>query len=72
MEKLKRNVKLTKDITKFRFDFSRLSKEIKNIKDTITITGTYTLLSTANTNDDMLALEVLEAKILLAVNKVTG
>ena len=67
-------VKLTKDITKFGFDFDRFEvKESKTSKDTITITGTYTLSPTANTVYDMLALEVLEGDDIVGdVNKVTA
>ena len=67
-------VKLTKDITKFGFDFDRFKvKKSSTSKDTITITGTYTLSTTANTIYDMLALEILEASDVVGdVNKVTA
>jgi len=67
-------VKLTKDITKFGFDFDRFKvKKSNTYKDTITITGTYTLSTNANTIYDMLALEILEADDVVGdVNKVTA
>ena len=67
-------VKLTKDITKFGFDFDRFKvNKSETTKDKITITGTYTLSTTANTVYDMLALEILEANGIVGnVNKVTA
>ena len=67
-------VKLTKDITKFGFDFDRFKvKKSETTKDTITVTGTYTLSATANTIYDMLALEILEPHDIVGdVNKVTS
>ena len=67
-------VKLTKEITKFGFDFDRFKvNKSKTSEDTITITGTYTINKTANTVYDMLAVEALEANSTAGdVNKVTA
>ena len=70
----KERVTLTKDITKFGFDFDRFKvKKSKTSKDTITITGTYTINKTANTVYEMLALGILEPRDIVGdVNKVTA
>lgn len=67
-------VKLTKDITKFGFDFSRFKvNKSETSKDTITIKGTYTLSKTANTLYDMYAVDILATKDVVGnVNKVTA
>jgi len=65
-------VKLTKNITKFGFDFDRFKVNKSKISgDNITIIGTYTLSKTANTIYDMYAVDILATKDIVGnVNKV--
>lgn len=65
---------LTKEITKFGFDFDRFKvKKSETSKDTTTITGTYTLSTDADTIYDMFAMDIFANKDTVGdVNKVTA
>lgn len=66
--------KLTTEMAKFGFDFTRFKvKKSETTKDNITITGTYTLSTTANTIYDIRTVNVLSGYSILGdINKVTA
>jgi len=65
--------KLTTEMTKFGFDFSRFNvKKSETTKDNITITGTYTLSTTANTIYDIMAISVVKSDVTGNINNITG
>ena len=65
--------KLTAEMTKFGFDFTRFKvKKSETTKDNITITGTYTLSTTANTIYDIVAVNEVKSDVTGNINNITG
>lgn len=68
-----KGAKLTTEMTKFGFDSIRFKvKKSETTKDNITITGTYTLSTTANTIYDIMAISVLPSDVTGNINNITG
>lgn len=70
-----KGAKLTTEMTKFGFDFTRFKvKKSEATKDNITITGTYTLNTTANTIYDIMAVNILQSMsdVSVNINNITG
>ena len=69
-----KGAKLTTEMAKFGFDSTRFKvKKSETTKDNITITGTYTLSTTANTIYDIMAVNVFTAEDVIGnINNITG